>query len=150
QLPIARAGAVRWGLALLVCATIQAGAAEPRRVLLLHSYGPDFSSSAETAARVRAELFEQSPVPIHLYAVSLFTARFDTPQEAPAASFGRRPTALFSPTPMLITAAAGSDVRFPELSAWQRYRWQIILIGVVLLLQTALIVGLLYERRQRR
>jgi signal transduction histidine kinase len=44
----------------------------------------------------------------------------------------------------------GSVVRFREPSAWVRYRWQIAAIGLVLLLESALIASLLYERRRRR
>jgi signal transduction histidine kinase len=45
---------------------------------------------------------------------------------------------------------AGSEVRFRELGAWDRYRWQIVLIAAALLLQAALIAGLIYEHRARR
>jgi signal transduction histidine kinase len=44
----------------------------------------------------------------------------------------------------------GSEILFREPTAWERYRWQILVIGLVLLLQTALIVGLLNEHRRRR
>jgi signal transduction histidine kinase len=45
---------------------------------------------------------------------------------------------------------AGSVIRFREPSAWERYRWQIASVGLLLLLETALILGLLDERRRRR
>jgi signal transduction histidine kinase len=45
---------------------------------------------------------------------------------------------------------AGSIVRFREPKAWQQYRSQIALICAVVLLQGALIAGLMYERRRRR
>jgi signal transduction histidine kinase len=44
----------------------------------------------------------------------------------------------------------GSQVLFRELTAWEKYRWQIALAGIVLLAQTALIAGLLNEHRRRR
>jgi signal transduction histidine kinase len=44
----------------------------------------------------------------------------------------------------------GSEVRYRELTPWEQYRWQIIVIAAVLLIQTALIVQLFYERRNRR
>jgi signal transduction histidine kinase len=44
----------------------------------------------------------------------------------------------------------GSSILFRQPSAFERYRWQIILCGLVLLLQASLISGLLYERRRRR
>ncbi len=44
---------------------------------------------------------------------------------------------------------AGSMVRFREPTVWAQYRWQIAVICAVMLLQGALISGLLYERRRR-
>jgi C4-dicarboxylate-specific signal transduction histidine kinase len=44
---------------------------------------------------------------------------------------------------------AGSIVRFREPTVWPQYRWQITLICAVVLLEGALISGLLYERRRR-
>ena len=44
----------------------------------------------------------------------------------------------------------GSGIRFREPSAWERYRWQIMAVAVVLVLEGALIVRLLRERRRRR
>ena len=45
---------------------------------------------------------------------------------------------------------AGSVVRFREESVWRRYRTAIVTTVAVLLLQTALIIALLAERRSRR
>ncbi len=44
---------------------------------------------------------------------------------------------------------AGSEIRFRSPTAWEQYRWQIILTAVALLGQTLLITWLLYERRRR-
>src|SRR5262250_2131149 len=44
----------------------------------------------------------------------------------------------------------GSEVRFRSPTAWEQYRWQIILISAVLVLQSLLIGGLFYEHRRRR
>jgi signal transduction histidine kinase/ABC-type uncharacterized transport system substrate-binding protein len=44
----------------------------------------------------------------------------------------------------------GSEVRFRPASLWREYRWQLIAVGVVLLTQAALILGLLFEQRARR
>ncbi len=44
----------------------------------------------------------------------------------------------------------GSEILFREPTAWEKYRWQMTLTAIVLLFQTALIVGLLYEHRRRR
>ena len=43
-----------------------------------------------------------------------------------------------------------SEVRFREFSLWDRYRWQMIAVFAAVLLQAALIAGLLLERRRRR
>jgi signal transduction histidine kinase len=45
---------------------------------------------------------------------------------------------------------AGSIVRFREPSVWEQYRWEIALVCAALLLQTALISGLLFEHRRRK
>jgi C4-dicarboxylate-specific signal transduction histidine kinase len=44
----------------------------------------------------------------------------------------------------------GSTVHYRDPTAWERYRWQIVIIAGALLLQTLLIVGLFYERHRRR
>jgi signal transduction histidine kinase len=44
----------------------------------------------------------------------------------------------------------GSEVRFREMTAFVRYRWQILTVAAVLGIQTGLIIGLFYERRRRR
>ena len=50
--------------------------AQPRRVLLLHSFGPQFVPWTYYAARFREELVKQSPDKIDLYEASLESARF--------------------------------------------------------------------------
>ena len=44
----------------------------------------------------------------------------------------------------------GSEIRFRNLTAWEQYRWQILFIAAVILTQTLLIMGLLYEHQRRR
>jgi signal transduction histidine kinase len=44
---------------------------------------------------------------------------------------------------------AGSEIRFRELTFWERYRWQSIAIGTAVLVQAVLIAVLLLERRKR-
>ena len=44
----------------------------------------------------------------------------------------------------------GSEVRFRSPTAWEQYRWQIMLISAALVLQSLLIAGLIYEHRRRR
>lgn len=43
-----------------------------------------------------------------------------------------------------------SVVRFRELTIWQNYRWHIVAVAVLCLAQSALIAGLLIQRRRRR
>jgi signal transduction histidine kinase len=45
---------------------------------------------------------------------------------------------------------SGSEVLFRPATAWDQYRWQITLIVVAFLLQSALIAGLIFERQRRR
>jgi signal transduction histidine kinase len=44
----------------------------------------------------------------------------------------------------------GSELLFRPPTAWEQYRWQIVMIAGALLAQLLLIVGLLHERRRRR
>lgn len=45
---------------------------------------------------------------------------------------------------------ADCEVRFREVTAWDRYRWQIVAALTVILVQTALIVALMLNRRRLR
>lgn len=45
---------------------------------------------------------------------------------------------------------AGADIRFRELTIWERYRWLILGTLALMALQTALIVGLVVQRARRR
>ncbi len=46
--------------------------------------------------------------------------------------------------------APQSVIRYRQPTAWEQYRWPIVLIAAVILLQTAMIIGLAYEHRRRR
>ena len=61
---------------LLAFAAGNATAAEPKRVLLLHSFGPDFRAEEIFADYLRTDLAERSPYPLDRYEVSLEIARF--------------------------------------------------------------------------
>ena len=67
-----------WISILTVFATVSlpANAAEPKRILLLHSFGRDFSPWNEYARQIRVELRQQVAGPIDIFEVSLATARF--------------------------------------------------------------------------
>jgi signal transduction histidine kinase len=81
---------------MLIFAAVSAVAAEPKRVLLLHSFGPQFVPWVFFAGQFREELFKQSPDKIDLYEASLEGARFQQPDEQRpfvdylAALFGQR------------------------------------------------------------
>jgi hypothetical protein len=68
-------------LTMLIFAAISPAAAEPKRVLLLHSFGPKFVPWAFFAGQFREELFKQSPDKIDLYEASLEGSRFQQPDE---------------------------------------------------------------------
>src|SRR3984885_11319502 len=61
---------------LLAFAAGNATATEPKRVLLLHSFGPDFRAEEIFADYLRTDLAERSPYPLDRYEVSLEIARF--------------------------------------------------------------------------
>jgi signal transduction histidine kinase len=115
--------------ALLFIAGVDPAAAEPKRVLLLHSLGRDFAPFADVSGRFREELIRQSTDPVDYYEISLETARFAgaeqekpfvdylqalfaqrkldlvVPVGAPAARFAlRHRERLFGSAPMLFVA----------------------------------------------
>lgn len=102
---------------------------EPKRVMILHSFGEDFRPWAEYARTIRAELARQSPWPLDIQDHSLVTARSSDEKAeipfvnylmalgaehppdlivcvgAPAANFVQRQRdRLFPATPVVITA----------------------------------------------
>jgi signal transduction histidine kinase len=115
--------------------------AEPKRVLMLHSYGRDFKPWSEYARTIRVELERQSPWPLDIQEQTLVTARFadSMPEEpfveylaalygprpldlivsigAPAAGFvQRRRDRLFRKVPMLLTAVEQRRVDYLRLT----------------------------------
>ena len=70
------ARSVWMGVVLLAFAAGSAAAAEPNRVLLLHSFGSDFEAEEAFAGYLRTDLVEKSPYPLDRYEVSLEIARF--------------------------------------------------------------------------
>jgi signal transduction histidine kinase len=125
--------------ALLFFAMVSVAIAEPKRVLLLHSFGRDFAPWNEYARSIREELIRQSPEPIDLFEASLATARFAGDDEgpfveylrtlfikrrldlmvtvgAPAANFIQRHRQHF-PSPMLFTGIEQRRVPLTALTA---------------------------------
>jgi signal transduction histidine kinase len=91
---------------------------EPKRVLLLHSFGRDFSPWSEYARTFREELNRQSPDPIDLYEASLATARFPDEEEGPFVEYLR---ALFAKRRLDLIVAIGA----PAVGFVQRHRQEL-------------------------
>jgi len=114
-------------LCMMACAAAEA--AEPKRVMVLHSFGRDFKPWNEYGRTIRTELERQSPWPLDITDHSLLTARSsdEEPEQpfvdylralhakkpldlivsigAPAAAFVQRHRSdLFASTPMVFTA----------------------------------------------
>ena len=66
--------AVAFFMATYACSA--ALAADPKRVMMLHSFGRDFKPWSEYAKAIRTELDRQSPWPLELHEHSLEIARF--------------------------------------------------------------------------
>jgi len=91
--------------------------AEPRRVLLLHSFGPLFEPWSAVAGRFREELTIRLPA-VDLYEASLEMARFAQPTaEAPLVEYIR---ALFAGRDLDLVVAVGA----PAARFFQKYRPQ--------------------------
>jgi signal transduction histidine kinase len=72
----------RWLILIaLILGAVCPAAAEPKRVLLLHSFGPQFVPWVFFAGEFREELFKQSQDKIDLYEASLEGARFQQTDE---------------------------------------------------------------------
>src|SRR5260370_22910953 len=69
-------------VALLLAMTGEAFS-EPKRIMLLHSFGRDFAPWNEYARTVREELGRQSKEPLDIFEASLATARFAKDEEGP-------------------------------------------------------------------
>src|SRR5436190_2292060 len=73
-------------------------AAEPKRVMLLHSFGRDFKPWSDYAREIRAELVQQSPWAMDITEHSLVTARYAN--ENPEIPFVHYLGALFAEHPL--------------------------------------------------
>ena len=133
------------GLAIvLLLATLgqsQAADPEPKRVLMLHSFGPRFKPWSDYAQTIRAEINQQRQKPVDFLDHSLVNARGDDENSeasfveylrtlyasrpvdlivaigAPAASFVQRHRQrLFPTTPMVLTAVEQRRVQYEKLT----------------------------------
>jgi ABC-type uncharacterized transport system substrate-binding protein len=127
--------------ALCVALTRSADAAEPKRVLVLHSYGQNFKPWRDYAVALRQEFERQTRWPIDVQDFSVVTARFDDKTVetrfveylgalfargapdlvvaigGPAAMFVQQHRAeLFPATPMVLTAVEERRVRWSALT----------------------------------
>jgi hypothetical protein len=85
---LARASVV--GAFLLLLAAHGTAFAQPRRVLLLHSFGPQFEPWTSVAGHFREELSRRLPQQVDLLEASLMTARFaQTADESPLVDYLR-------------------------------------------------------------
>jgi signal transduction histidine kinase len=94
-------------------------AAEPKRVMILHSFGPDVKPWSDYARAIRAELGRQSPWPLELYEHSLVTARFS--DEDPEIPFVAYLSALFAKHRLDLIVSIGA----PAAGFVQRHRQQL-------------------------
>jgi signal transduction histidine kinase/ABC-type uncharacterized transport system substrate-binding protein len=115
-LDIRISSAVATILLLLAVACSAAMAAEPKRVMLLHSFGRDFKPWSEYAKSIRAELERQSSWPLDITDHSLVTARSsDEDLEGPFVEYLR---AFFSKHPLDLIVSIGA----PAAGFVQRHR----------------------------
>ena len=104
------------GALLILLTAHDTALAEPRRVLLLHSFGPLFEPWSAVAGRFREELTRQSPNAVDLYEASLEMARLAQPtEEAPLVDYIR---ALFAGRDLDLVVAVGA----PAARFFQKYR----------------------------
>lgn len=91
---------------------------EPKRVLLLHSFGPYFAPWSDLTRALREELQRQSKDQIDIFDSSLATARYAEDQEEPSVNYLR---ALFAKRQLDLVIAVGG----PAVTFLQRYRRQL-------------------------
>jgi signal transduction histidine kinase len=92
--------------------------AEPRRILLLHSFGPEFAPWNEHARLLREELRRQSKEPVDLFEASLATARYAGGDEGPFVGYLRT---LFTERQLDLVITIGA----PAVSFFERNRRQL-------------------------
>ncbi len=94
-------------------------AAEPKRVMVLHSFGREFKPWSEYAKAIRTELDRQSPWPLEIIEKSLVTARSD--DDNPEVPFVEYLRALFANRPLDLIVSIGA----PAANFVQRRRQQL-------------------------
>ncbi|WP_426614488.1 sensor histidine kinase [Bradyrhizobium sp. McL0616] len=94
---------------------------EPKRVLVLHSFGREFRPWSEYARSIKAELERQSPWPLDIQEHTLLTARFNN--SGPEAPFVEYLRSLYLGSPPDLVLSIGA----PAARFVQRYRGQLFL-----------------------
>ena len=92
---------------------------EPKRVMLLHSFGREFKPWSEYAREIRTELVQQSPWALDITEHSLITAR--SSNQNPEAPFVQYLGALFSEHPLDLIVSIGA----PAAAFVQRHRHEL-------------------------
>src|SRR5438105_4008635 len=100
---------------VLLFAMTGEASSEPKRVMLLHSFGRDFAPWSEYARIIREELGQQSKEPLDISETSLATARFAEDEEGPFVDYLH---ALFVKRPLDLVIAIGA----PAVNFLQRHR----------------------------
>jgi signal transduction histidine kinase/ABC-type uncharacterized transport system substrate-binding protein len=121
-----RSAVLAFGL-FLSAANAPSFASETKRVLLLHSFGPDVKPWSDYARAIRAELIRQSPRPLDLHEHSLSTAR--SSDENPEVPFVQYLRALFSKHQPDLIVSIGA----PAAAFVQRHRQQLFPAAPMLL-----------------
>ena len=98
-----RARGAWMAVALLAFTAGSATAAEPKRVLLLHSFGWSFQAEDAFASYLRTDLAEKWPHPLDRYEVSLEIARFPDGERDDAAAAYLRALFPIHPPDLIIT-----------------------------------------------
>jgi len=105
--------------AIFLLATLGAGAAQTKRVLMLHSFGRDFKPWSEYARNIPSELDQQSRWPLEIRDISLMTTGSDDHEsEAPFVELLR---ALYAKRPLDLIVSFGA----PAAVFVQRHRQQL-------------------------
>ena len=94
-------------------------AAEPKRVMLLHSFGREFKPWSDYAKEIRTELVQQSPWDLDITEHSLVTAR--SSNENPEVPFVQYLSALFAEHPLDLIVSIGA----PAAAFVQRHRHEL-------------------------
>jgi signal transduction histidine kinase/ABC-type uncharacterized transport system substrate-binding protein len=103
---------------VLLAAMTGVAISEPKRVLLLHSFGRDFAPWNKYARTVREELAQQSKVPLDIFEASLATARFAEDEEGPFVDYLR---ALFAKRQLDLVITIGA----PAVNFFLRHRFDL-------------------------